>query len=361
MADSSEITLHSKEKRFKLTPREIIFKYIVYLPLFIFSVGICLTVAYIYLRYQIPYYSSSIQLLIKDDKGSRSGGNTDALDELILFKSKVNLSNEIEVLKSASLMVKVVKQLNLNTQYIVEGNLKRTETYNNRFVTFESVANIDSNAGFYLILKFNQKRQFQLEGWSKNWFKPDEVINVGFGDFRIRLDNKAGINPDYKYIIQRSPPFQMAGALAGGLFIRPLNTQSNILKVSITTENPEKGKDILNGLITAYNSSTVENKNKVIENTVKFIDGRLSLLTSELGGVEQRQQEFLQKNEIVDLEQQGSAQYAKLKSIEDQLNDQDVRIQSDSIYQQLCKQSRQQVHHCSFIVRYRRSHAWSFG
>src|SRR4051794_16693113 len=131
MAQGSEIALHTREKQ-KTSPRELIFKYIIYLPLFIFSIGVCLTVAYIYLRYQIPYYSSSINLLIKDDKGSRGGGNTDALDELVLFKSKVNLANELEVLKSATLMEKVVRELNLNTQYVVEGNLKRTETYNNR-------------------------------------------------------------------------------------------------------------------------------------------------------------------------------------------------------------------------------------
>ena len=48
----------------KLSGKEIVYKYIVFLPLFIVSVGIALTVAYINLRYKVPIYSSSISLLV---------------------------------------------------------------------------------------------------------------------------------------------------------------------------------------------------------------------------------------------------------------------------------------------------------
>jgi capsular exopolysaccharide synthesis family protein len=89
----------------------------------------------------------------------------------------------------------------------------------------------------------------------------------------------------------------------------------------------------LNALVKAYNNSTVENKNKVIDNTVKFIDGRLILLTNELGKVEQGLQEFRQRNEIIDIQAQGQAQYGDLKSTEEKLNEQEVQLRViDMIY-----------------------------
>ena len=80
----------------KLSGKEIVYKYIVFLPLFIVSVGIALTVAYINLRYKVPIYSSSISLLIKDDKSSRGGGE-DLISE--------NLTIGFQVLAGESTMI----------------------------------------------------------------------------------------------------------------------------------------------------------------------------------------------------------------------------------------------------------------
>jgi tyrosine-protein kinase Etk/Wzc len=326
MADTTAVEIVKKEdNKFKLSPKELILKYIIYLPLFILSVAISYTVAYFYLRYQVPYYNSGISLLIKDDRASRGGG-AEALDEIVLVKPKMNLANEIELLKSATLMEKVVRDLNLNTQYAVEGNLKRTDSYINRFFRYESISQKDTNNSFTVVLKFNPAKKFQVEGLSSNWFNEGEIIHGSHGDFRIVDISSGAVNPEYKYIVQWQPPFQMAGGLAGGLNIRMLNNQASILRIDLITEIPQKGVDILNGLVKAYNDLTVENKNKVIDNTVRFIDGRLVLLTSELGKVEQGLQEFRQQNEIINIQAQGESQYAELKTTEEKLNEQEVRL-----------------------------------
>ena len=49
MDENNEVNTISKVNKFKLSPKELIFKYIIYLPLFVISVGICITIAYIYL------------------------------------------------------------------------------------------------------------------------------------------------------------------------------------------------------------------------------------------------------------------------------------------------------------------------
>lgn len=325
--------LKQDEKKFKLSTKELIFKYLLFVPLIVLSVGISLSIAYFYLRYQIPYYSSGISLLIKDDKGSRGSGNADALEEIVLFKPRTNLANEIEILKSATLMEKVVRALNLNTQYWIEGNFKRTEAYNNSIFNYENISQKDTNSAFSLILHFKDKNHFEVEGMPNQLFSPGEIVHGGQGDFKINMLNENGIVKDYKYIMQWQPPFQTAGGIAAGLSIRQLNPQANILRIDLTTEIPQKGIEILNGLVKAYNNSTVENKNRVIDNTVRFIDGRLVLLTSELGKVEQGLEDFRQKNEIVDIQTQGQAQYQDLKSTEERLNEQEVQLKViDMIY-----------------------------
>jgi capsular exopolysaccharide synthesis family protein len=303
------------------------------LPLIALSIIISISIAFFYLRYQTVYYSSGISIIIRDDKGSRGSGNADALEEIVLFKPKTNLATEIEILKSATLMERVVRDLNLNTQYWVEGNLKRTEGYNNRSINFQIISQKDTNASFNIVLQFNDKKEFQVQGLNARWYKSGETIHTGQGDYSINVLSPESINKEYKYIVQWQPPFLMAAGLAGGLNIRQLNTQATILRIDLTTEIPQKGLDILNGLVKSYNTATVENKNKVIDNTVRFIDNRLLLLTSDLGKVEQGLQDFRQKNEIINIQSQGQGQYDELKNTTEKLNEQEVRLRLiDMIY-----------------------------
>src|SRR3954454_18751746 len=135
MPDKNATGLLIKEdNKFKLSAKELIYKYLYFLPLFIVSVIISLAIAHLYLKYQTLYYVSGISILIKEDRGSRGAGNAEALDEIVLFKPRTNMANEIEILKSATLMERVVRAENLNTQYFIEGKLKRSETYDNRII-----------------------------------------------------------------------------------------------------------------------------------------------------------------------------------------------------------------------------------
>ena len=94
----------------------IFFKYFVYWPWFVASVLICLVGCYIYLRYQAPVYNVSSAVLIKEnDKRSGSSANNPlgALQDLGMFSMTNNFDNEVEILKSRTLIKKVVNDLGL--------------------------------------------------------------------------------------------------------------------------------------------------------------------------------------------------------------------------------------------------------
>src|SRR4051794_20523742 len=116
------------ESSAKVSAKEMFFKYLVYLPLFIISLATTVTIAYIYIRYKVPIYSSSVSLLIKDPRNG-SGTDDNLLDDVLLYKKRNNLANEIEILKSATMMERVVKSLGLNVQYYTEGKVKKSEIY----------------------------------------------------------------------------------------------------------------------------------------------------------------------------------------------------------------------------------------
>ncbi len=306
----------------KITPKEIVFKYLIYLPLFVLTLALSISVAYIYLRYKIPMYSSSLSLLIKDE--TKSGGSDALLDNLGIYKKKANLSNEIEVLRSASLMKRVVDTLKLNLQYFSTGQVKRSEMYHKAPFTYETIG-LEPGEPYSFTLKFDGGNIFQINGAGRR-YKSGEVISENSRNFKIDVINPSQIKKEYTYYVQWNPSLSVAQGLSSQLAVKQLNREASILKLSIETEVPQKGRDILDQLIVAYNRNNVEDKNKIVDNTLKFIDERLYLLTNELGRVEQGLKSFRERNEVIDIGMQGSAQFSASQTTEQKLNEQEVKL-----------------------------------
>ena len=85
---------------------------------------------FLFLRYSTPKYSASTTILIKNDQKGGISAELAAFEDLgIVGGSNKNIDNEIQILKSRKLIGDVVKKLNLNTTYFVEGRVIESEVY----------------------------------------------------------------------------------------------------------------------------------------------------------------------------------------------------------------------------------------
>ena len=92
---------------------------------YILALIISLSSVYLYVRYTIPIYLNSASIIINEENGKGGNGNINVLEELELVPSSSNLMNEIEVLKSHSVLAPVVDSLDLNCLMKVLLELKR--------------------------------------------------------------------------------------------------------------------------------------------------------------------------------------------------------------------------------------------
>ena len=77
------------------------------------SAVVALCLAYGYLRYSQPVYSTSMKVLIKDDSNKRSMGGQMSLDDMGLISNSNGFANELEILTSTRVNSRVVKSLKL--------------------------------------------------------------------------------------------------------------------------------------------------------------------------------------------------------------------------------------------------------
>lgn len=105
--------------------KDIFFKYLSYIHWLILGAIIGLTISFFYLRYATEYYQSSSVIKILDNNNAGFKLPSDGFS--FFAKNRINLENEIEVLKSSLLVGRVVDELDLQNTYYVSGMFKETD------------------------------------------------------------------------------------------------------------------------------------------------------------------------------------------------------------------------------------------
>lgn len=269
--------------------------------LFLLSLAIAVGAGYLYLRYATYEYSARAILLIKNTGKSGLLSEESILLGGSFSGGRKSLVNEIEILQSTPLMEKVVEDLGLATAIFREGKVKETEFYKNAPFKITRLDSLDRGAFFFI--ETADAKSFFLK------FDPDEegkryYYGVPFyadiGHFQIDVLPELFTGPGLFRVAARSVT-SAAESYVSQLFIERIGdiTQSSVLELSLIDPIPERAADILTSLINNYNIEEIKDENKVLRNTLDFIDKRVDMLTQELSLIEGDIERFKSNNDIV--------------------------------------------------------------
>lgn len=101
--------------------------------------------------------------------------------------------------------------------------------------------------------------------------------------------------------------------LSSALNIEFAKNSDKIIRVSVSTQDPKLGADIIEALLQFYNQDIIEDKNRSAVQTEAFILDRLVMISGELRDVENRLQAYRQAHNVTNIETQ-SAMNLNLKS-----------------------------------------------
>lgn len=312
------VTKKTRADHSSLNIKEIFFKYIRFLPLYIICVALALLGAYVYLRYSTEFYRSTGQMLIRDEK---SGPNvSDRFEEAINASSRKNIQTEIEILQSRPLMERAVERLQLNFNYFSIGKIKELNVYNISPFRIEPVFLKDSSRSFVLNMKFSGQQSFSVNGSAPVRF--GQEFNLPAGRFRaVRLDN-GQVAEEYKVVYNPTPA--QAAMLLGGLVVVPKQT-SGILTISLESTNPHLSADVINALMKEYDEMTIEEKNASTQKSLAFIDENLRQRAIELDSIMLALVAYQKANNIIDPSMQATNYFSRVEAAHQQEQAQRIR------------------------------------
>jgi len=321
--------LKKLEEEKAINVKEIFSKYIYHWPVFVTAILICFTASIFYLRYTPKVYSVNSTLLIKDDKKTATGVGNDLLNQLDLFGSSKVVDNEIEILKSKTLMRKVIDRLNLVITFRAKGIVVNSDLYLNRPVDITVVQMDSLYYGKTLDLSFVDSSTYLIEDKStgkKIQGRLNQLQRNVLGVYKIeRTPNFDKFSKEQLTITVNDPQILTSKYLEL-LNVSLASKQSTVLNLSLETTVPKRGQDILNTLIQVYNEAALADKNKTTQSTISFIDERLKLISGELTEVEKSVESFKSSRGLTDISNDANLFLESVKTNDTKLNEVELKI-----------------------------------
>ncbi|MCB0445820.1 MAG: tyrosine protein kinase, partial [Gelidibacter sp.] len=149
--------------------------------------------AYLKIRYSTYEYQANATIKLKQDENSKKLSEISSLQNYGMFSTDfTNVTDEVETIKSRSIISEVVKDLKLNIEYFVTGKVKEQEVYMEPpvhisfFLSDSAVNTIDKS----IFIKIISADKFELSKTNNNkiiGFDTSDATTHAFGE-RVKAD-----------------------------------------------------------------------------------------------------------------------------------------------------------------------------
>ncbi|GAA4450631.1 polysaccharide biosynthesis tyrosine autokinase [Nibrella saemangeumensis] len=342
MAEGEVIYSQSEKNDFK----RFLYKYLRYWYLFVISIALFLTLAFVLLRMSTPQYLISSSILIRDiDKGPDFQSGDPVFKDLDIFNAATSIENEIEALKSITLMQRVLTELSLQTSYYVDAFLSKREIYGSELPIRVRISRIN-NAAYKqkvkIVIKNSNEFEWQDGALTTHTCRFGESVVRPYGTFTVLVASAVLRNQPQVIHVVFHDLRDLALDYQEKLTVAQVNKKANVLTVSMLSPVPEKGKAIVNKLIDEYNTESKEDRNLLAMNTINFIDERLRDLTGELSDIERSVEQFKRRNQVTDVRSEATAYLEESRNYSNQLSNLNIQLDvAESLERYLSQQQDQ--------------------
>ncbi|MCL7988644.1 polysaccharide biosynthesis tyrosine autokinase [Sphingobacterium sp. lm-10] len=288
-----------------------------------------LTGSFLYLRYTLPIYTVDAKLLVSDDKkGGNSLAGSPMADLSGLMGTKSSVDNEVEVLSTNDLMRETVHADSSYISYYMEGTFNDRPVYNApfRLILLSDPDSIRESFNFQV--EYSGGKGIVLSG-SDTTIEAElgkPFLLEGVGLVLLNQSNTRTASNHYGFTVK--PVGTVVASLMRSLKVSVTNKNVSTIDLTLSSTQPKRGEEQLQQLIKKYMERNLHDKNVVADSTLSFINARLTAITQELAGVEDRISGYKQSTQLADMTEQSRILLENSASYTRSLAEIDVQLSS---------------------------------
>lgn len=310
---------------------------------FLISIVICLGAGFLYCKVTPKIYSSSA-LIYVDENSSRSvKSDVTTMTNFRMMRQTSVVDNEAAILRSRTLMNKVVENMHANVLYYQPAKLRQVEKYAPSMPVHAEVDSLMVPFTMDISLLENGTISGKIEYTTKQGVESEELFTAkfnepiygGMGIVRI-VENPYYVHPEVnaeqtdgkeakakkkstpRYIIKVASVKGYARALSANLSVAPSSKTTSLISVGIKTSVPQKSADIVNELIRVYNEDAKEGERAVARATMEFVDERLAIVGGDLDDVDSSVEKYRKSSQTVNSTTEANLYVQAVAKLEEQ-------------------------------------------
>lgn len=302
---------------------------------FLLSICLCIGATLLYIFTTTPNYEISSTFVIRNGENGEGSAEMNVL-QLMGMGGNKQVSDELEIYTSRSLMEQAIKELGLQTEYRKKEKMRWVGQYPNQDVTIRYPYQFCDTLRHRIDIDLVRKKDYykvivdmsigRKHIKSKHaLFSLNEPIETCIGAIELHENNP--LEKGDKIHITTLPLPVVVDMYRAEIDVKQVKKESNVIRISTTTDMPRRSISLIKCLTNLYNFDAIIDKNTMATNTKEFIDDRLSVISQELDSVELAVEQYKSTNSITSLSEEAkiylenAGNYQKeLVRIETQLN-----------------------------------------
>ena len=311
-----------EEDSLNFNPLEWLFTFVHYWYLFVIAVAIALGMAMLKNRRWIPTYYSQGTIVIKESSPYGNSASSSLMQGFSVDAGYKNVNNQMIMLGSYDLMSRVVDSLPfLNVEYITQGRFKTRQLYRNTPIVIEYTRLHPRAYEMMFLITSNEDGTMHIS--SSDESMPLE-LDVHFGEpvscplFDIKVWPTEMLTSSTRVFFRFRTHESLVTEFMGRLQLSFVRDGSTVLALSLVSETPQRDCEFLDKLVDIYLLQNLEQKNKVAENSIRFINEQLENLQASLQVSEGAITDFRQENKFVDVNSYAGQLMGRISEYEQQ-------------------------------------------
>lgn len=286
-------TTEHKQSSFDL--KQEFFKYLPFWYYFVIGLIISMVSINLYLRYQSNIYQSKTIIKLLDDTNSDFKMPTSGVN--FFMRSKINIENEKEIIKSNRLIGQVVRELQLFNEFFSEGKIKVSEVYGSSIPSVEWIGNDERISQFSGAWELTYDKNGYFFGTDKKRRSYQTVYLID--NIPMRVIAPISTPSTRKTIILKKITLKQAIVkLKSNIEVSLIGEESELLEISTKGPIVEKNNAVLNKLNEVFDRDGREDKQRVFKKTIDFVNSRFEYLFRELDTIELNKANYKRKERL---------------------------------------------------------------
>lgn len=300
-------------------------------PWIVFSVIMCVGLAFVYVKVKKPVYTRTAKMVINDEtNGGSINSQLSTFADMGLVSTSTNQIDELIKLKSMDLVREVIERLGLQMDYTEPALLGSRVLYGPSLPVTVSMPSVPEEDSASMTVSISADGQVTLSDMKLR----KDKITAPAGPFRLGQTVSTSMGPvtvsatpfykpgeEYKISVSHIPMIAAIKAYSAKFNIHLEDKHGNTVEIIATDNSTHRATDIINCLIDVYNEKSLEKRNEVSVATRQFINDRLVSLERELGGVDRDIADYQSKHLLPDVGQAATIYMQDNQSADKQILD----------------------------------------